>query len=242
MRLPRFKEIPALGKFKQPAQRQFLKPDQPFPLNPWFKPEPPLSDKTRSAVYELYKKDAEKWNPRQLAEHFGVSIVRVQAMIKLKALEEHMQRNGQPLMHALTEGMEHMLGSKTLQYKNKPLPRTEPIRERTVHPMQPYLQFLEEDEAFTPNDAASVLKREPYENIVFKLDLKASKRYNPETPEDTNSQVLSKDTTLKGKSAFMFVDSSTKQIQVRQKDGTLRTGTLKESWMKKHAQPHGFTM
>ena len=38
-------------------------------------------------MYKLFKENAAKWTPRALAESFSISIGRVEAILRLKALE-----------------------------------------------------------------------------------------------------------------------------------------------------------
>jgi hypothetical protein len=60
-------------------------------MNPFFQPKAPISDSTRTEIYKLYLKDPESWTPRALAEHFGISIIRTEAVLRLKSLEESMR-------------------------------------------------------------------------------------------------------------------------------------------------------
>lgn len=66
--------------------------NQPFPRNPWFVPQVPVSDKIKTAIYDTYKRDPKYWSPRSLALKFKLSTVRVEAIVRLKHLE-HIQSN-----------------------------------------------------------------------------------------------------------------------------------------------------
>ena len=61
---------------------------QPFPMNPSFKPPAPISDKTKSDLYALYMRDPAKNNVRALSELYGISLKRVDAILRLKGMEQ----------------------------------------------------------------------------------------------------------------------------------------------------------
>ncbi|KAJ3049610.1 hypothetical protein HK102_012455, partial [Quaeritorhiza haematococci] len=61
--------------------------DRPFPMNPYYIARPPVSDKTKTIIYTLYAANPREWTPRKLGVQFGISIVRVQAILRLKAVE-----------------------------------------------------------------------------------------------------------------------------------------------------------
>lgn len=67
---------------------------QPFPLNPSFKPNPPLADEIKTKIYNAYVhniliKDAtDSQVVRAVSSKFGVAMDRVRAIIRLKELEK----------------------------------------------------------------------------------------------------------------------------------------------------------
>jgi hypothetical protein len=63
-------------------------PGQPFPRNPYFQAVPPVSDAMRERMFTKFSEDPRKWSPRILAEEYGLSQLRVQAILKLKTLEK----------------------------------------------------------------------------------------------------------------------------------------------------------
>ncbi|WAQ92047.1 hypothetical protein PtA15_15A442 [Puccinia triticina] len=97
-------------KFRHPTvgRPNWLGDDIPFPTNPWFKPQPPLSDKIRTKVYESFKQRVhaiykQKSYPdlsldekqrqeqiliRETSEQWGICRDRVSAIIRLKAMED----------------------------------------------------------------------------------------------------------------------------------------------------------
>ncbi|PAV22115.1 hypothetical protein PNOK_0207200 [Pyrrhoderma noxium] len=60
----------------------------PFPMNPSFKPPAPISDKTKSELYALYMRDPAKNSVRALSELYGISLKRVDAILRLKGMEQ----------------------------------------------------------------------------------------------------------------------------------------------------------
>ncbi|KAF8599552.1 hypothetical protein BDV93DRAFT_609141 [Ceratobasidium sp. AG-I] len=101
-----------------PGKSNWLGGDVPFPDNPTFRPPPPLSDVVKSAVYDRYlktletgrsKAQAHEQTVRALSEKFGISIARVEAIIRLKQHEQEYQK-GKKIQHAFQRGMESYLG------------------------------------------------------------------------------------------------------------------------------------
>lgn len=141
-----------IEQFRRGGVRSFARPDQPFPMNPLFRPPPPLSDQTRSRIYSHYRQNPGLHTPRALAEHFGISIARVYAVLRLKSVQETLVAAGKPLHVDLAAGMDKMLGAKNIAPNQGPRIRPmEPVRESTVNPLKPFLLFLDEEEAFSPS-------------------------------------------------------------------------------------------
>ena len=65
---------------------------QPFPLNPTFKPPTPVSDKLRNTIYQTFMVDPAQNSVRVLSERYGLSIKRVDAILRLKGLEASMKQ------------------------------------------------------------------------------------------------------------------------------------------------------
>jgi len=81
----------------------------PFPANPSFKPPPPLSDALKTMLYALYLSDPSTYNVRKLSEKFGISVARVESVLRLKELEESWRKEGQELQTGFLAGMERHL-------------------------------------------------------------------------------------------------------------------------------------
>ncbi|KAF8140675.1 eukaryotic mitochondrial regulator protein-domain-containing protein [Boletus edulis] len=74
--------------FREPSPRNWLGRDVPFPLNPSFKPPIPLSDELRTRLYRAYMIDPKLNSVRALAARHNISIKRVDAILRLKGMEE----------------------------------------------------------------------------------------------------------------------------------------------------------
>ncbi|KAJ2850358.1 hypothetical protein IWW36_001975 [Coemansia brasiliensis] len=136
----------------------------PFPLNPFFRPRPPVSDSIKEAIYSNYLKDPVKVTPRFLADKYGISIKRVEAIIKLKAIEHHQIAHKEIVPQVnLTKGMESMLG-----VNSKHTSKEKAIVEITSV-SGPRFQAVPEGETFKAVEAAEVLGRQPYQQIVDRL-------------------------------------------------------------------------
>ncbi|KAF9225354.1 hypothetical protein BS17DRAFT_872690 [Gyrodon lividus] len=79
--------------FREPAPRNWLGGD-PFPLNPSFKPPTPLSDAFRSQLYRAYMINPEVNSGRALAARHSISMKRVDAILRLKGMEEAWKKVG----------------------------------------------------------------------------------------------------------------------------------------------------
>lgn len=99
-------------KYEDPKlrPRNWLGGEVPFPLNPTFKPPPPISDNMKTRMYEEYMSNPETYNIRELSERYGISLKRVDAILRLKGLEEHWRKEENPLQTGFLAGMEKILG------------------------------------------------------------------------------------------------------------------------------------
>ncbi|KAG6380794.1 eukaryotic mitochondrial regulator protein-domain-containing protein [Boletus reticuloceps] len=95
--------------FREPSPRNWLGRDVPFPLNPSFKPPIPLSDELRTRLYRAYMIDPKLNSVRALAARHNISIKRVDAILRLKGMEESWKKN-KPVQTGFTKGMERLLG------------------------------------------------------------------------------------------------------------------------------------
>jgi hypothetical protein len=98
------------AKFKTPTRpNNWLGDDRPFPLNPSFKPPIPVSDELRTSIYRQFMANPEQNSVRVLAGKYYLSMKRVDAILRLKGLEEHWKQK-KPLQTGFLAGMEWCLG------------------------------------------------------------------------------------------------------------------------------------
>ncbi|KAG6879001.1 hypothetical protein C0992_005983 [Termitomyces sp. T32_za158] len=82
-------------EFMSAAGENFRKADgpnkwlggQPFPMNPSFKPPPPVSDALRTVIYKSYMADPIANDVRALSQKYHLSLKRVDAILRLKGME-----------------------------------------------------------------------------------------------------------------------------------------------------------
>ncbi len=117
---------------------------QPFPLNPHFIIVPPIDNNTRNTIYSQYMSNPTKWSPRKLAEKFSLSIIRVEAILKLKAHEQQLLQKGYVLNTDLTKHMERILEVNDRKKVVEPLRLVSSSRSR------PAFRIVEQDETFSP--------------------------------------------------------------------------------------------
>ncbi|KAJ1725200.1 hypothetical protein LPJ53_000623 [Coemansia erecta] len=221
---------------------------RPFPLNPFFRPRPPVPDKVKEAIYADYLKAPERNTPRLLGEKYAISIKRVEAILKLKAIEHHMVEYGKlDAQKNLTAGMESMLG---ISPSNKSL--TEGLVSQSTRVSGPRFHAVPEGQSFTAVDAAEVLGRKPYQQIMdrmaaskpFVIDYEGlDERFAPrpktrlsksevarlESLGHAEDKVIDKDTALGSRRwKFVFTDISKakemkdRMVLIREPDGTLK--------------------
>ncbi|KAJ3983296.1 eukaryotic mitochondrial regulator protein-domain-containing protein [Lentinula detonsa] len=95
--------------YKLASPQNWLGGGVPFPLNQSFIPPPPISDKQRNEMYRLYMLDPEKNSVRALSQTFHISLDRVDAILRLKGMEDAWAKGNQ-LQTGFVRGMERLLG------------------------------------------------------------------------------------------------------------------------------------
>ncbi|KAJ1911876.1 hypothetical protein IWQ60_009931 [Tieghemiomyces parasiticus] len=237
------------------GQTNWLGKRGPFPMNPAFTPRPPISDAQREHIYSIWYKNPDRITPRILANRFNLSIVRIEAIIKLKVLEKRMEADQKPLLHDLTRSMEGLLGVPkfTQGGSSSAAVNASRIREPAVQFVPdvgaPMFRAVDEEEAYTSADAARSLDRpEPESNPLAKYDKPFAFIDRHELLRNEKKKadkvVLSKNPLLTNRRwDFMFTDTNPtvpapqRTIVVRETDGTLRQATklereyrLKDLW------------
>ncbi|KAG8903307.1 hypothetical protein FRB99_003466 [Tulasnella sp. 403] len=101
-----------------PGKPNWLGGDHPFPMNPHFKPPPPTSDSLRQAIFDAHVRNPELNSVRELSQRFGLSLKRVEAIIRLKGLEVKWKMENRPLRLNFQREMEACLGVKQFTPKS----------------------------------------------------------------------------------------------------------------------------
>ncbi|KAJ2085206.1 hypothetical protein GGI09_006949 [Coemansia sp. S100] len=236
-------------KMMKPGRTNYINGlNRPFPLNPAFRPRLPLADAKKEDIYKDYLSDPVKNTPRILGAKYFISIKRVEAIIKLKAIEHHMVNAGEIVVQrSLTAGMESILGMS-----KDSVSVTEKLVSEMPRVSTPRFHAVPEEQEFTATDAAEVLGRKPYQHILDRLA--ASKPFvvdyegldpkfaprpmaKPSKSEaarleslgPAEEQVLGKDEVLASRRwKFVFTDIGKKasmadrQVLIRDNDGTLK--------------------
>ncbi|KAJ1667713.1 hypothetical protein IW140_001229 [Coemansia sp. RSA 1813] len=220
----------------------------PFPLNPWFRVRAPLADVVKEQIYKDYLANPTKVTPRILGDKYKVSIKRIEAILKLKAIEHHMiKHDGFTAQRKLTTGMESMLAVRGTENRI-----TEKTFVETPRVSSPRFHAVPEGEPFTSADAAEVMGRKPYQHIVdrltaskpFTIDYEgldpefappvgkkiskfAAKRLEELGPAE--DEILDKDPKVAStRWKFIFIDTAKQQdmkdraVYIREQDGTLK--------------------
>ncbi|KAG1757060.1 eukaryotic mitochondrial regulator protein-domain-containing protein [Suillus lakei] len=97
------------SQYRDPAPRNWLSSGTPFPLNQSFRPPPPVSDSLRTHIYFSYMANPEANSVRALAAKHHLSIKRIDAILRLKGLEESWKK-GKSIQTGFVQGMESILG------------------------------------------------------------------------------------------------------------------------------------
>ncbi|KAF9110070.1 hypothetical protein BGX27_006822 [Mortierella sp. AM989] len=200
--------------------------DFPFPMNPLFKPTPPISNVAKEEIYKLHRADSTKWTPRKLGMKYNISIKRVEAILRLKHLEKEMVSEGFVAQENFTKGMEQLMGVKARRSEAI----VEPLTDILPQVGSPKFEAVDEDREFTAEDAAKVLKRRPL--AVIKASLLQEETLKPFKLVDSIKGIAKHEqpptkpisrNAAESNSRFKFaiVDTSAKTTLIREKDGTL---------------------
>ncbi|KAJ2809123.1 hypothetical protein H4R20_000363 [Coemansia guatemalensis] len=238
----RFKKaIPHAVHYIEPGRR-------PFPLNPAFRPRSPLTDQLKEAIYKKYLEDPLRNTPRVLGDNYKVSIKRIEAILKLKAIEYHMVKHeGFVPQKKFTNGMESIMGvQKGVSVLKEVLVPTIP------RISSPRFYAVPEGTSFNAEDAAEILGRKPYQEILdrlgaskpFTVDYEgldpkfaphpkkklsnAEKKRLDSLGSETDEVIEESDVLTNRRWKFVFTDISKNSdmkdrfVLIREKDGTLK--------------------
>jgi len=79
-------------------------------MNPSFRPPPPVSDGLRQVIFDAHVSNPELNSVRALSQRFGMSLKRIEAIVRLKALEFKWKQEKRTLRTNFLMGMESALG------------------------------------------------------------------------------------------------------------------------------------
>ncbi|KAK0525240.1 hypothetical protein OC842_005571 [Tilletia horrida] len=104
--------------------------DTPFPLNPSFRPPPPIHARVKDELWRLHSSDPAQHTVRSLSAQFSIGLPRVEAILRLKALERDLSAQGFPLQTEFQSNMDRLLGSEQRPNIN---PEQDPVPHRKDH-------------------------------------------------------------------------------------------------------------
>lgn len=125
--------------------------DTPFPLNPSFNPPAPVRQSTKSEIWKLHESDPKQWTIRALSEKFSIGLQRIEAILRLKALEVEWTSQSKPLQSEFQSNMDRLLGAQDRKRVPEPEPSVQ-SSDKSVRGTQ-HEEFSESD----PLDAPSVI-------------------------------------------------------------------------------------
>ncbi|KAI5840281.1 eukaryotic mitochondrial regulator protein-domain-containing protein [Morchella snyderi] len=92
---------------KRTWERKDRMSNLPYPMNPAFKSTPVLSNEMREQIYR--RVEIEGASVRKASAEFAVSLERIAAVVRLKAVERKWQNEGKHISSYLTKALEQML-------------------------------------------------------------------------------------------------------------------------------------
>ncbi|KAJ1026891.1 hypothetical protein NDA16_002185 [Ustilago loliicola] len=136
--------------------------DTPFPLNPSFNPPPPVRQGTKTEIWRLHTSDPAQWTIRALSEKFSIGLQRMEAILRLKALESDWTSQGKPLQSEFQSNMDRLLGAQDRTRAPEPEPSvqsTDNSVRGTQHEEFPEAAPLNAPSVIAPALAQESLKR-----------------------------------------------------------------------------------
>ncbi|TPX43783.1 hypothetical protein SeMB42_g03082 [Synchytrium endobioticum] len=213
----------------------------PFPLNPYYRPMPPLSDSTREEIHKLHTTEPRTWTVGKLANDYGISFDRVRAILKLKAAEKAAHARGTPPQTHFARGMERLLQAEK---RGRGAVKREQLRTLLASGLKPFFKMTEEDEALSPTDAARILQLSPFANTKLKID-RASEDKTDENKDSVRTvQVVDRNPLHKSNKKFAIRDVSDPKAAtlIRETSGRLRTQSVLEKMFHSLASVYTVTL
>ncbi|TQN66576.1 Response regulator mcs4, partial [Colletotrichum shisoi] len=150
-----FRDVPSDG-----PKYLTMNNDQPFPLNPFFKSQPVLSEDMREEIFTRVKEKKESL--KLVSAELGVDVRRVAAVVRMMEVEKQWIAERKPLARPYARAVLRMLPQTELN-KDRPDLQSphEPINEIHVHrlTMQQLFVPVSESRQFDREDAAKAFHR-----------------------------------------------------------------------------------
>ncbi|WYZ45495.1 hypothetical protein EsH8_VIII_000811 [Colletotrichum jinshuiense] len=137
-----------------------LSQDQPFPMNPFFKSQPVLSEAMREEIFIRVKEKNESL--KLVSAELGVDVRRVAAVVRMKEIEKQWTAEHKPLARPYARAVLQMLPQTPLNKDRPDLQAPhEPVNEIHVHKltMQQLFVPVSESRQFNREDAAKAFHR-----------------------------------------------------------------------------------
>jgi len=229
------------SKFERPVHRgtNYLDKQGPFPMNPLFKPVPPIADYVREQIYAQYLENPVTIKTRELGVLYRISIKRVEAILKLKAHEKKLLSKGYVLQTNFTKNMESMLGV------HEPSTEPEALTEFDLIAKKPTFKMVNEEVSISAKDAAGWLGRSPWAQVKEKIELVHSNFNLKEEVSISPAPIanpINKNVRSKRGFTFVFADTSKAALQykykgvVREPTGEVRPATALEMRRNRNAR------
>lgn len=190
--------------------------NQPFPLNPFFKPPRPISHSLRMKITDEYLQGA---SIEVLARKFNTSPQRIEALIKLRRINDEFEEKKKPILHSYNEVMEKMLNACTkpemMQFNDG---NDIPLRSNPVS----LWKSLPEGETFTPQEAAKILKWPSIEELNMRQNATHFHKTSDEHKDlNEDEELISSSPSEVGKRVFRLIDLSTGNVYRRDTGGDI---------------------
>ncbi|SPO23677.1 uncharacterized protein UTRI_03796_B [Ustilago trichophora] len=132
--------------------------ETPFPLNPSFNPPAPVRQSTKTEIWRLHSSNPSQWTIRALSEKFSVGLQRMEAILRLKALEVEWTSQDKPLQSEFQSNMDRLLGAQDRKRAPEPEPSVQST-DNSVRGTQ-HEEFSEASPLNAPSVIAPALREE----------------------------------------------------------------------------------
>ncbi|SPO24527.1 uncharacterized protein UTRI_03796 [Ustilago trichophora] len=137
--------------------------ETPFPLNPSFNPPAPVRQSTKTEIWRLHSSNPTQWTIRALSEKFSIGLQRMEAILRLKALEVEWTSQDKPLQSEFQSNMDRLLGAQDRKRAPEPEPSVQST-DNSVRGTQ-HEEFSEAAPLNAPSVIAPALREESRKRI-----------------------------------------------------------------------------